>query len=148
MVYLLLYLIIILDNINHTFDVVSRIALVLAAMLSVPLVIYYLVVNIECDDDSTQQLIHISRIKRGVYYIKQIALIGFGLLIFNTFMPSSKDAAIIFAGGYGFEVLTSNVSEELMSETSEAIKRLLKQVGVEDLTLNTVGADIVNPPKQ
>lgn len=148
MVYLLLYLIVILDNINHTFDVISRIALVSFVMLSVVLSIYYLIVNVEIDDDSTQLSKHIDRIKQGVYCVKRIALIGFGLLIVNTFMPSSKDAAIIFAGGYGFEVLTSNASDELMSETSEAIKRLLKQVGVEDLPPNTVGADIVNPPKQ
>ena len=127
MVYFLIYLIVVLDNIRETLSLVSVYLPVAMLIILVCLIIYYI---IDMDDNDLVK----SNTKLVLRYLKKAFIWLILIVCINALLPSSKDAAMIFAGGYGYDMLTSESGQELVGETADALKRLLKQVGVEEVT--------------
>jgi len=130
MVYFLIYLIVVLDNIRETLSLVSVYLPVVMLIILVCLIIYYIIASVEMDDNDLVK----SNTKLVLRYLKKAFIWLILIVCINALLPSSKDAAMIFAGGYGYDMLTSESGQELVGETADALKRLLKQVGVEEVT--------------
>lgn len=128
MIYIIIYLVTVLDQLKSTLTLGTTAGVTLLCAMGVCWAISKMAILTELDRERQA----IFAVKLGKYS-KWTLIAIIALASINALLPSTKTAAIIFAGGQAYEVVTSDAAKEIGGEAIDAIRRMVRDANVESI---------------